>query len=84
MARKRKTGRKRKYASSTHRMRAHRARKIPTSLDPLLWERYLDTIGLGMTNGLIMADSPHGKGLLDTGGYDLSAIGKIADHSEGR
>ena len=81
MARKKKVGRKRKHPGSNSKiwMRAHRARQIPTSSNPVVWDRFLKTLGLAMERGMNLPDAPPGKGELLTGGMDFSQLSGLLD-----
>lgn len=77
---KRKVGRKRKYLTrgSRVRVRKHRASVVPTGDSAIAWNRYLESIGLGLDRGSVMPDAPSdGIGLLITGGIDFSRIGSL-------
>jgi len=82
MARKRKSGRKRKYpakAGSKLRVRQHRRRLVPKSGSQRAWDRYLDAIGLTMARGMRLSDAPPGQGELLTGGMDFSRLSNTLD-----
>ena len=81
MARKRKLGRKRKHMilASKARMRAHRARKVPQNESQVAWDKFLETQGLAMENGMRLTDATNGKGFLVTGGMDFSRLSRLRD-----
>jgi len=81
MARKKKVGRKRIHTSDKSRKRKARALIRPKTESQEIWNRYLEAVGLGTDRGEIMVDAPSDTiGRLETGGFDLDAIQKIANH----